>query len=261
MIQNGKELAQAARAVAENYKTIYAKGCFGWPMMQSNKDRAILAYAYNAKEERAAIIQSATEDTFAFDCVCFIKALLWGWEGNSAHVYGGATYVSGGVPDKNANQMIALCQEVSKDFSNIQAGEVVWKEGHIGIYIGNGLAVECTPKWAGGVQVTAVHNISKQEAYPGRKWTSHGKLPYISYEETFDLTLPVLRKGLKEERVKALQMLLIGWGYSCGEKGVDGSFGGATRAAVEAFQEDKGLQVNGIVSGREMALLLGESDE
>lgn len=261
MIKTGKDLALAARQVAENYKTVYAKGCFGWPMNQTNKDRAIASYAYNAKQERADKIRAADENTFAFDCVCFIKALLWGWEGNSAHVYGGATYVSGGVPDKNANQMIQLCLEVSEDFDTIEIGEVVWMQGHIGIYIGNGLVVECTPKWSDGVQITALHNMAKKKGYNGRVWTSHGKLPYIQYEKTFDLTLPVLEKGIKGNQVRPLQMLLIGHGYDCGKQGVDGSFGAATRSAVMALQKDLHLEETGIADKRVMAYLMGAAYE
>ena len=261
MIKTGKELALAARQVAENYKTVYAKGCFGWPMNETNKNRAIASYAYNAKQERADKIRAADENTFAFDCVCFIKALLWGWEGNSAHIYGGATYVSGGVPDINEKKMIQLCQEVTENFDSIEMGEVVWMQGHIGIYIGSGLVVECTPKWNEGVQITALHNMTKKTGYNGRVWTSHGKLPYVQYEKTFTLTLPVLEKGMKGEQVRSLQMLLIGHGYDCGKHGVDGSFGGATRSAVLALQKDLNLEQTGVADEQVLAYLMGDAYE
>ena len=51
--------------------------------------------------------------------------------------------------------------------------------GHIGIYIGDGLAVECTPSWKNCVQVTAC-NCTKS-GYDRRNWTKHGRLPYVSY--------------------------------------------------------------------------------
>lgn len=257
MIKTGKELAAAAKTVAEHYNTLYIKGCFGWPMLEVNKSRAVASYAYNAKEERAVKIHAAEENTFGFDCVCLIKALLWGWEGNAGHIYGGATYVSNGVPDKNANQMIELCSSVSEDFGKVEVGEVVWMKGHIGIYIGDGLAVECTPKWNDGVQITAVHNIAKRSGYYGRTWTKHGKLPYIEYEQSYELSLPVLAKGMKGEHVKALQILLIGRGYSCGSQGVDGSFGAATQSAVLAFQKAQKLTEDGIADQKTMMALMG----
>ena len=58
---------------------------------------------------------------------------------------------------------------------------------------------------------------------------------------TVAVELPVLRRGDKSDAVRAMQALLIGWGYSCGSTGVDGSFGPATENALEAFREDKDL--------------------
>ena len=178
-IKTAKELAAAAENVARNYKTLYVMGCFGAPMNAKNKSRYTTNCDYNRNATRAAMINAASADTFGFDCVCFIKGLLWGWNGNAAHVYGGAEYKSNGVPDKNADQMISLCSEVSTNFSNIVVGEMVWMKGHCGIYIGNGLAVECTPSWGNKVQITAC-NCDKA-GYNRRDWTKHGKLPYVTY--------------------------------------------------------------------------------
>ena len=75
--------------------------------------------------------------------------------------------------------MINLCSGVSTDFNKIEVGEAVWTNGHIGIYIGNGFAIECTPAWKNRVQITAC-NCSKP-GYNTRKWKKHGKLPYIDY--------------------------------------------------------------------------------
>lgn len=55
--------------------------------------------------------------------------------------------------------------------------------GHIGIYIGNGLAVECTPKWANKVQITAVGNIGSKAGYNTRTWTKHGRIPWVDYSD------------------------------------------------------------------------------
>ena len=63
-------------------------------------------------------------------------------------------------------------------------GEAVWMSGHIGIYIGDGLAVECSPKWENKVQITAVGNIGSKAGYNTRTWTKHGKLPYVDYSES-----------------------------------------------------------------------------
>lgn len=183
MIQTGKELAEACVNAAKNHKTLYIKGCFGAPMNEKNKTRYQKNNAYNAKAARKAKIAAATADTFGFDCVCLIKGLLWGWSGDTAKTYGGASYASNGVPDIGTEQMIKACHEVSTDFSDIAVGELLWMQGHVGIYIGGGLAVECTPSWADGVQITAVANIGKKAGYNSRKWTKHGRLPYVAYGE------------------------------------------------------------------------------
>lgn len=181
-ITTGRQLAEAALNVAKNYKTLYVMGCFGAPMTAANKTRYInnkASNGYNAKADRKAMIQAASADTFGFDCVCFIKGLLWGWSGDGSKRYGGAGYAVNGVPDIGADTMITKCSGVTTDFSKIEVGEAVWCKGHIGIYIGGGLAVECTPKWKNCVQVTAC-NCDKS-GYNRRNWTKHGKLPYVTY--------------------------------------------------------------------------------
>ena len=179
-IITGKELAEAALNAANNYKTLYVSGCFGAPMNPANKER----YSKGASASRAAKINAADPDTFGFDCVCLIKGLLWGWCGDASKTYGGAVYASNGVHDIGEDAMIAECADISTDFSpdKIQAGEAVWLPGHIGVYVGDGLAVECTSKWSDGVQVTACN--CDRSGYNRRDWTKHGKLPYVTYAGT-----------------------------------------------------------------------------
>ncbi len=181
-IPTGAALAQRCLDVATTFHTLYVLGAFGWPMTEANKTRAQNAYAYNRRSDRQAKIQAASAETFGFDCVCLIKALLWGWRGDPAAAYGGASYASGGVPDIDEASMIRRCSAVSQDFSEIAVGEVVWMPGHIGVYTGDGLAVECTPIWGDGVQQSAVGNIGDKPGYPTRTWVSHGKLPWLSYD-------------------------------------------------------------------------------
>lgn len=178
-IKTAAQLAEMAIDVAKNYKTLYVRGCFGAPMNESNKARYIAHHEYNGQAERTRMINAATADTFGFDCVCLIKSLLWEWKGDKSKRYGGATYKANNVPDINADAMINVCKETSTDFSKIEIGEAVWKPGHIGIYVGNGLAVECTPIWKNGVQITACNRTIS--GYNRRDWKKHGKLPYVSY--------------------------------------------------------------------------------
>lgn len=178
-ITTGRQLAENAYIVATEYKTLYVRGCFGAPMTEANKQRYIEHYAYNAQANRKKAIEAATADTFGFDCSNMIKGLLWGWSGDLSKNYGGATYKLNDIPDLSANGIIQVCNDVSTDFSKIEVGEAVWTNGHIGVYIGGGLAVESTPRWADRVQITACNN--EREGHNSRYWKKHGKLPYISY--------------------------------------------------------------------------------
>lgn len=265
-IETAAQLAAMCKDIAQNYKTLYVLGAFGWPMTEEKKTRAMKEQAFNSKTERKAKLNAATSDTFGFDCVGLIKALLWDWTGDTTKTYGGASYGSNSVPDIDADQMIKVCSGVSTDFSAIEVGEVVWLQGHIGVYIGDGLAVECTYRWADGVQITAVHNIGKKTGYNGRTWTKHGKLPYVTYsapaandnKEVLTVEMRTLKKGDKGEDVRALQILLTGNGckgnmYEAGY----GSFGANTEGAVKLYQKKVGLPQTGVADAQLWRSLLG----
>ena len=139
---------------------------------------------------------------------------------------------------------MANCLEVRADFSDIQIGEAVWQPGHIGIYVGDGLVVESTPKWADGVQLTACN--APKAGYPTRIWEKHGKLPCLIYTQTVAVELPVLQRGMSGEQVLPLQRLLFAMGYPIGEKNpMDGKFGPLVEGALRRFQQEKGLAVTG----------------
>ncbi len=211
-ITTAAQLAAKASIVAKNYKTLYVMGCIGAPMTAANKRRYCTNHNYNTAAARTAMIQAASADTFGFDCVCFIKSLLWGWTGDKSKTYGGAQYATRGVPDIGADRMIQECKDVSTDFSHVEVGEVVWISGHIGVYIGNGLVSECSPKWANGVQITACNcNV---QGYNRRDWKKHGKLPYVSYDAPAVVPAPAPAPTVNTKTVDALaREVLIGlWG-------------------------------------------------
>ena len=225
--------------IATNYETLYVYGCFGACLKESNKARYTTnsPYEYNKRPEVLADINKAVQkgNVFGFDCVCLLKGVLWGWNGNKSATYGGAVYKSNNVPDYNADRFFNTSSDISTDFSKIEIGEAVWTNGHIGVYIGDGLAVECTPSWDNKVQITAVGNIGSKSGYNTRTWLKHGKLPYIDYENKF------LSKGDKGTNVKKLQEALVNLGYSCGSSGIDGAFGSGTLTALNKYQADNGL--------------------
>ena len=72
-----------------------------------------------------------------------------------------------------------------------------------------------------------------------------------------NVEVKVLKKGTKGAAVKAMQTLLIGYGFDCGEKGADSSFGPATDRALRAYQSAKALEVDGSCGPATWASLLG----
>lgn len=260
IVMSGTELAKRCVDIAKNYKTLYVYSCFGSPLNAENKKRYTTNCDYNKKAERTKMIKAASADTFGFDCVNLIKGILWGWNGNKNATYGGARYAVNGVPDVSANGMIQKCYGVTTNFSRIEVGEAVWMDGHIGVYIGNGLAVECSPKWKNCVQITAVGNIGSKAGYNTRTWTKHGKMPYVSYTGAAAVSVGsnvsnganpykypqgnvsygysthrygVIHTGI--EGIKAIQFDLQKLGVY--HDTVDGFYGKKTEAAVTQFQK------------------------
>lgn len=168
---------------ADRLKSLYVLGCFGAPAWKKNKDRWIKAQSYNARSDRKSKIEAASEDTFMYDCCGLVKGVINCWCGDTTHVYGGMTYQKN-IPDTTIlNMLNKYCDSISSDFSNIVPGEflVYDKEGsHCGVYIGDGMCIECTPKWDDGVQITEVWNIKKTQSH-GRTWWKHGKFKMIDY--------------------------------------------------------------------------------
>lgn len=74
---------------------------------------------------------------------------------------------------------------------------------------------------------------------------------------TSALVLPTLSKGSKGETVRALQILLTAYGFSCGSAGADGVFGSGTESAVKGFQRACKLDADGIVGRDTWTALLG----
>lgn len=222
------EFVKKLEDIVANYKTLYVMGCFGAPMNDTNKKRYCNNHSYNKKAARTKMIQAASSDTFGFDCVCLIKGVLWGWNGDKSKGYGGAKYTSNGVPDIGADSIINVCSSVSTDFTHIEVGELLWMKGHVGIYIGDGLAIECTPAWKNNVQITAVKNVGTKKGYNSRKWTKHGKLPYLKYE------IPMVEiKPNQTNAVLEWQKAAIKDGFAFPKYGADGRWGNECTAVAQ----------------------------
>lgn len=267
VMTDDKFIGMAKRAAS--VKTLYVRGCFGAPMTDYNKRRYINGYLYNKGPERQKLINGASPDVFGFDCCNLIDGILWGWIGDVHDIYGGARYKSNGVPDFDDSSVMDYCTEVSDDFTTIVPGEVLHIPGHVGIYIGDGLAIECTARWKDGVQITSVYNLGPSSKNVGRVWAEHGKLQWIQYKApepspapvklpTYELHVDQVRKGSEGPSVILLQRLLNDW-LASGDTVLleDGIAGNKTIAALTEYQITAGLVSDGICGTKTWSSLLG----
>lgn len=78
---------------------------------------------------------------------------------------------------------------------------------------------------------------------------------YNGLSTAYKLGDRTLRNGDEGEDVKALQTNLIRLGYDCGKYGVDGEFGDSTELALQEFQKDHKLEVDGVYGEKSHAAL------
>ena len=116
------------------------------------------------------------------------------------------------------------------------------KRTHIGLYIGDGVVIEAASTQKGVIKSKITDS----------KWTYWGELKMVDYSGEnlgFPETpgwRPTIRRGSKGDEVTELQTMLWRLGYDLGPCGIDGDFGKATKAALEAFQKDHGLNPDGV---------------
>lgn len=209
--------------------------------------------------------QDIAAGQFAGDCVNgAIKGAVWSELGRREQVY-----ASHGCPDRSADGMFSYCKGLGMDWGAIgsmpdEIGLAVRFAGHVGVYVGYGEVVE----WRGFNYGCVITRLS------ARPWTHWYRLPWTDYdggaaaqpdEGSVDLLGGGnLKKGSKGETVRVMQELLAGLGYDLGKYGADGEFGSATQAAVKQFQQDCGLNADGVYGPKTHAALmerLAEEDE
>ena len=186
ILYTNKEYVQELYGIMKNFKTYYAWGAFGAPANAKNR-------------KRYEVPDTVTPNTFLFDCSGFAyKALPWGWCGDKSKTYGGAQYQKYDL-DHPFDQ---VCTDITSDFSHILPGEVVYMTGHVGVYCGAGVVIECTAAWENQVLLSECSNIGIDTGLKHkRKWLRHGKLPFIKYEEKSQ-ALVYTTAGLGEGLIK-----------------------------------------------------------
>mgnify|MGYP002514879776 CR=1 FL=1 len=89
-------------------------------------------------------------------------------------------------------------------------------------------------------------------------WYGHAQQPRSTFggapKQTFNVEFSTLRRGSEGEEVRALQVMLKGYGYPIV---ADGIYGAKTENAVMCYQEDNGLTTDGIAGPDTRKAMLG----
>ena len=197
------------------------------------------------------------------DCVGLIKGYQWtnGGVGVIESIGTSKTFSSRygghGCPDKSANGMFSYakskgCAWGAMDTLPEVPGIALRFDGHVGVYVGNGYAVE-----ERGFNYGCVRTRVKD-----RKWTHWYQLPFVDYGDAvftggigvkadtpkteYTLGTRTLKKGAKGTDVKAMQEFLLQLGYVLPEYGADGDFGNETETALKKLQARAGVKQDGV---------------
>lgn len=154
--------------------------------------------------------------------------------------------------DTTAAGLYRLCKGIQRQ--DLKIGDFVFRSGnagvyHVGVYVGQNEVIHARGRDHGVVKETL-------DANGNTYWNKYGRFEQLNdkQKESIDMELSILKNGSKSNEVKAVQILLNGFGFDCGK--VDGSFGVKTETAVKAFQSKAKLTVDGIVGQQTWSLLL-----
>lgn len=151
----------------------YAKAMLGKPYWYGTFGNTSTEELYNTKRKQYPKYYTARDFVKQYnqrvhDCVGLIKGYLWSETTTSTPKYNASQ-------DKSADGMYSASKEKgSIDTIPEIVGLLVWRKGHIGVYIGNGYVIE-----ARGHSYGVVKTRLKD-----RNFTNWCKCPYITYETT-----------------------------------------------------------------------------
>lgn len=121
------------------------------------------------------------------------------------------------------------------------------KVGHVEMYIGNGKI--CGHGSGKGPTTKVMKDYVSSRNKAGRRYIKTLRVIGEAGEAINSLNFGdrMLKYGMRGSDVSAMQAAIISLGYSCGVYGADGDFGECTRDAVKTYQDERGLEVDGIV--------------
>lgn len=134
---------------------------------------------------------------WSFDCLGFVHCMVNGFVGNKAELGGGAVMDEFVTHSDELTTLSRYCYDVSGDFRNLTPGELLYMDGHVGLYVGNiepfgdgrifNVAECCYSSWGGGGLLSYVGPSGERVNHKGGSqagyWTRHGKFYRVDYDE------------------------------------------------------------------------------
>lgn len=219
----GKELSALCREQAGQG---YVWGGLGYTLTDSRLSQLKTLYPTHYTADYIAKCKKLMGKK-VYDCAGLIKHFLWGNTGNGTLMY----YGSNGIPDTTANGLIDLCKRNGAMTTLPETpGLILWKDGHVGIYLGSGKAVE-----ARGIDYgVVITEISS------RGWAKWGELPGVVYD-TAPVPVPVPAKDTRDN-------IPASWAKTAVEKAI------ANNIIVGDATGD--LMLNSLVTRQELCVIL-----
>ena len=153
-----------------NANTVYMWGCYGQRLTADLIERKSKQYPNRFSSARKDYLQilSDSGEWYACDCAGLIKNYFWGGFGNKLKYSALNDY--GTESMKKASKRSGKISQMPEI-----PGIVVYKKGHIGVYVGNGDVIECTLGSRGdGVVLTKLTAAG---------WTDWFFAPDVQYED------------------------------------------------------------------------------
>ena len=146
----------------------------------------------------------------------------------SGGIVGAIRTVDQSYTDRGANTFYSQCAEKGKISTVPETpGLCVWRDGHIGVYEGNGYALEFR-----GTEYGCVRTKLKD-----RNFTNWGRLRDVNYTNEEETKVPkiinIQSPIIYDADVECLQAALNALGYECGA--ADGKAGEKTMVGIAAF--------------------------
>jgi hypothetical protein len=192
--------------------TVYMWGTYGDVVSESLIQRKKKQYPNNYSDSRVSKLRTKVGNTYGCDCSGLIKWFLMTDGGKTLKPKYQSKYdlgTSGLYSKATTKGKIATLPELP--------GVAVWKNGHVGVYVGNGKVIECTLSSRGdGVVYSNLKDYG---------WTHWLKIPGITYVEakksTIDIANEVIQGKWGNGAERKQRLTAAGYNYTTIQKQVN----------------------------------------